>query len=213
MALSKSTIKGLRPVGSADFGPASGLGPDWLLCDGSQYPQSQYPALYAVLGTRYNTGGETAGYFRVPNPVDRALVGPDDYGTAMGAASRNTNSGHSTLSASGIGGAATIAITRDQFPNHQHATNEPATHSHGVSAGGHTHPGRSRTSTAWPIRHRTGSTTMYPCDGYTSSMEYSSIIADFPSAGSGYSMGSVGSGAAHANEQPFLTMRLFIKAM
>ena len=47
----------------------------WLLCDGSQYLPTTYPALYDAIGTTFNTGGETAGYFRVPDMNGRTPVG------------------------------------------------------------------------------------------------------------------------------------------
>lgn len=37
----------------------------WLLCDGTAYEQTEYPALYAAIGTLYGSDG--AGTFRVPD--------------------------------------------------------------------------------------------------------------------------------------------------
>lgn len=54
----------------------------WLIRDGSAISQTTYAALFAAIGTMYNTGGEPAGTFRVPNDLingglfDRAGV-PD----------------------------------------------------------------------------------------------------------------------------------------
>lgn len=56
------------------FGGASAPS-GWLLCDGTEYSQSTYAALYGVLSTSYNTGSETAGYFRVPDLRGRVAVG------------------------------------------------------------------------------------------------------------------------------------------
>lgn len=39
----------------------------WLRCDGSVKNQSDFPALYAVVGSKYNVGGEAAGTFRLPD--------------------------------------------------------------------------------------------------------------------------------------------------
>lgn len=49
-----------------------------VLCDGSEYDPGleDYAALYAVIGTQFNTGGETAGFFRVPDMKGRVPVGP-----------------------------------------------------------------------------------------------------------------------------------------
>lgn len=39
----------------------------YLLCDGTEYSETTYSQLFNACGTQYNTGGETAGFFRVPN--------------------------------------------------------------------------------------------------------------------------------------------------
>lgn len=41
--------------------------PGHLACDGSVYERDEYPALFGRISTIYNTGGETATQFRVPN--------------------------------------------------------------------------------------------------------------------------------------------------
>jgi len=49
----------------------------WLLCDGSEYDETVYSDLFAVIGTLWNTGGETPGFFRVPDGRKRSLIGKD----------------------------------------------------------------------------------------------------------------------------------------
>lgn len=44
----------------------------WLLCDGSEYPNAQYPRLFQVLGTTY---GGSATTFRVPNFIGKTFWG------------------------------------------------------------------------------------------------------------------------------------------
>ena len=53
-----------------------------LECDGSEYSESVYAQLFTAIGSTFNTGGETAGYFRVPNisggsGVNRFIRGAD----------------------------------------------------------------------------------------------------------------------------------------
>lgn len=53
-----------------------------LECDGSEYSESVYAQLFAAIGSTFNTGGETASYFRVPNisggsGVNRFIRGAD----------------------------------------------------------------------------------------------------------------------------------------
>lgn len=57
------------PVASAPAG--------FVLCDGAEYDPAVplYGPLFAVLGTSQNTGGETAGFFRVPDVRGRVIVG------------------------------------------------------------------------------------------------------------------------------------------
>jgi len=45
----------------------------WFKCDGSEYAEADYAQLFAVLGSKYNTGGETASHFRVPNGPRRTV--------------------------------------------------------------------------------------------------------------------------------------------
>jgi hypothetical protein len=45
----------------------SGASPGHLLCDGSAISRTTYAALFAVIGTTFNTGGEAGTEFRVPN--------------------------------------------------------------------------------------------------------------------------------------------------
>ena len=47
----------------------------YLLCDGSIYAQSQYPALYAAIGEKYNREGTSEGFFCVPDLRELVLVG------------------------------------------------------------------------------------------------------------------------------------------
>jgi microcystin-dependent protein len=47
----------------------------WLLCQGQAVSQTAYAALYAVIGSTYNTGGEGAGNFRIPNMQGNVAVG------------------------------------------------------------------------------------------------------------------------------------------
>lgn len=89
----------------------------WLLCDGQPYDSSVYPTLHGVIGTTYNIGGETAGWFRVPDLGRRIPLGKgssDTLGNTEGGnkagtayASRTTSHSH------------TIAHSHT-VPDHQH---------------------------------------------------------------------------------------------
>ena len=81
------TTASVLPVGTiVPFASASnGVPYGWLECDGSEYESTSYPDLSATIGTDYNTGGETADHFRVPNLLSKAL-----YGTPNGIPNEST---------------------------------------------------------------------------------------------------------------------------
>lgn len=48
----------------------------FLACNGAQYNTVLYPELAGLIGTTFNTGGETAGFFRVPDLVTNPYTKP-----------------------------------------------------------------------------------------------------------------------------------------
>lgn len=73
----------------------------WLLCDGASYPQSAYPALFAVIGTTY---GGNASNFNVPDLRGRIPIGLDATDSSMdavgevGGSKTHTHAGHAAHS-------------------------------------------------------------------------------------------------------------------
>jgi microcystin-dependent protein len=80
----------------------------YALCDGSEYSETTEAALFAVLGSTYNTGGETANHFRVPDLRGRVVAG-------MGG---SLLSGTDALA--DTGGASTHTLTEAEMPSHSH---------------------------------------------------------------------------------------------
>lgn len=91
--------------------PASG----WLECDHGLYDGAIYPALYAEIGIAYNTGGEPAGFFRVPDKRGRGSIG-----RGQGSGLTNRTKGQKI-------GAESVALTTAQMPNHAHSDYYQAT--------------------------------------------------------------------------------------
>ena len=90
----------LVPVGSIlPFG-GSAAPNGFLLCDGTEYNSSTYPALFNVIGTAYGGSGTT---FKVPDLRTRVPVGAGT-GYSRGA----------------IGGEAAITLSEAQLPPHTH---------------------------------------------------------------------------------------------
>lgn len=53
----------------------------YLLCDGNQYSQTTYPALYLAIGNKYNKEDTSEGYFCVPDLRELVLVGTGENDT------------------------------------------------------------------------------------------------------------------------------------
>lgn len=76
----------------------------WLMCDGSQYLQASYPALYTAIGSAY--GEADTGYFRVPDLRGKVPMG--------------ASTAHALAS---TGGEETHVLTVGELPSHTHPVN------------------------------------------------------------------------------------------
>jgi hypothetical protein len=97
----------------------------FLVCNGAQYSQSTYAPLYAVCGSRWNTGVVTGGNFCVPNLLDTSTMGAntDAVGTKRGGLQHS----HSTsVTVPALGGVASVYIPLEYTSGHLH----------GLSSGG-----------------------------------------------------------------------------
>lgn len=92
---------------------AAALPPDsgWLQCDGTPYDPVDYPDLFAAIGTTYNTGGEPAGFFRVPDTTGRVRT------TINGIVPRLPSWADSP---GGFGGESDHTLTTPEMPSHAH---------------------------------------------------------------------------------------------
>jgi microcystin-dependent protein len=80
----------------------------FLMCDGTAYLQTDYPALYAVIGLTY-TLSQPAGYFQVP-----ALLGRTPIGSSLTSIIGTTYNGDNPI----YGG--DKSVSANQFPAHFH---------------------------------------------------------------------------------------------
>ncbi|WP_242487482.1 MULTISPECIES: phage tail-collar fiber domain-containing protein [unclassified Pseudomonas] len=84
-----AALKSATPVGAIVAIPKADVPPGYLELDGSVQSTATYPDLAAYLGTTFNTGGEGAGNFRLPDSRGEFLRGWDhgrgvDAGRALG---------------------------------------------------------------------------------------------------------------------------------
>lgn len=183
------TLAGLLPTGTIiDFAGASTIPTGYLACDGSAVSQATYAALYAVLGTTWNTGGEGAGNFRLPSLARRVLIGSGGSGTGtIGASVGNT------------GGEETHTLTLPETPSHDHTgttggMNSNTTHTHTVQ----------------------GAQTVGAGNGYASTT-INNAGAQFSTDGAnidhthGFTTSAAGSNGAHNTMQPSAVVQKIIK--
>lgn len=173
------------PIGAVVGWPGVALPTGWTWCLGQVLSQTTYAALFAVCGTRFNTGGEGTGNFRLPNAGGRALVGYDGSGWAMGA----------------TGGEVSHTLTYGEMPAHAHGVNDP-THGHGVNQTPHAHGGGVNSGGTGVGGFGTGQT------GNTGPANANISIA---AAATGISLQNAGGGAAHNNMPPYLVLGWIIR--
>lgn len=117
-ALIRQVSGGFSP---GDLKPIAGpnIPTGWLLCDGSAQSRTEYPELYEAIGTIWGAGdGSTT--FNLP-PRGLILMGAGDH-----------------VSLGQTAGAATVTLTADNLPSHDHAITDPG-HSHTFAGDAHTH--------------------------------------------------------------------------
>ena len=96
------------------------LSEKYHLCDGSYFPiptsaTDPYHDLFQIIGTSYNTQDTPGGNFALPNLSGRFIVGS------------GTNSNNETFNFKASGGAATVTLTTEQIPSHNHVAKFHAT--------------------------------------------------------------------------------------
>lgn len=112
-AISASTFTGKVEITAGSAAPTG-----WLLCDGTSYLRTDYPALFAAIGTTYGAADGT--HFNVPNAKGKVIVGRDAAQTEF-----------DTLGETG--GSKTQALTVAQLPAHGHTQRA---HTGAIASGG-----------------------------------------------------------------------------
>ena len=158
------------PTGSVTQFAGAAHPTGFLMCDGDEYDELVYPALFAVIGSAWNTGGEQPGFFRVPDFRARVAggVNPDNGALtfrALGEQAGVEDHDHPlpTEAAAGIG----VSVSLNAAGSHKHTVlPAAATDSHTYTGGGwntsqdgsHTHTVSSASATV-PAHNHGGSTS------------------------------------------------------
>ena len=170
-------------VGKIDMYAGASAPAGWLICNGQAVSRTKYSRLFDVIGTAYGAGdGSTT--FNLPNLQGRVPIG--------------VSSSHALAS---TGGAETHTLTTAQIPAHTHGS-KSLTGTINLRYGSVTGGAGGiigSTETTWSGSHAIVSTTTQSNPKYN----HIDITATHEHT-------SVGSGSAHNNMQPYLTINYII---
>lgn len=165
----------------------------WLLCNGASLLRTDYPALFAIIGTTFGTVDGT--HFNVPDLQGKVPVGKNG----------------ATFSAlAGTGGEETHVLTSAESAAHTHAVDPPNTVTDTQGSHSHTYllppdwaflRGTTVTNTVSDVSSNSTLSHTTSTDG---AHAHNVDIASFTS-------GSSGSGGAHNNLQPYVVLNYIIK--
>lgn len=198
------------PIGTVIFFAGSTPPANYVSCNGTAVSQTgTYAALFAVIGTTYNTGGETPGTFRLPNLTERMPIGKGGTGYALG----------------NRGGAKTVTLALNQLPSHSHNVSVNGNTNANFGGGGftnttgnHQHNYSFRPGTGTKPQGNTGNpVTSAPFSSPLTSVQGShahnvnvNINANFNINSNG-GTNAQGGGQAHENMPPYLALTACIK--
>ena len=109
----------------------------WVFCDGDEYDETVLVDLFAAIGSTFNTGGETSGYFRVPDLMGRVVAGKDDMSGASANRLTDQSGGVNGDVLGDTGGAETHQLTSTELAAHSH-TATPSAGTRALKASGST---------------------------------------------------------------------------
>ena len=128
--LSPGGVPNVVPVGAVMQWMVESVPTGYLLLQGQEVDQLTYPLLFALYGSVYNTGGETAGFFRLPDMRDVSARGYTTGGTIQAGLGLTTPQVFGSKF-----GADAHHIDADALPEHKHGVSLTTDES-----GNHTHP-------------------------------------------------------------------------
>lgn len=202
------------PVGSGApwYGTSDPPGGKWMVCDGRVLIRADYPDLFAIIGTIWNTGGETSTQFRIPDTRGRVGVG----------AGQGTNLSNRLVAAQF--GFETHTLITSEMPIHTHTTTvgTPGDHTHSGSTGSSSHSHSGKYSEAFNYGAGSAHDAVYNIDSSSGTDTFSTASDShshgFTTGGSGdhshtVTLGNAGSGTAHDNMQPSLARNEIIRVL
>jgi microcystin-dependent protein len=206
--LSTAVTDLLVPVGSLlDYGGSSDpVAGKWVLADGRSLSRSTYATLFTALGGASSPYGLPDGAtFNIPDLRGRVAVGPDNMGTAQGAASRMADNNTRGAGA----GSSTTTLTSAQIPAHNHPITNFSSSGTTSTNGAHNH------IVAEVLKNNAVGAFLAANGGLTISQgQFTSTDGNHNHTvtvtGSG-ATDNTGSGSSHDNRQPYQVINKIIR--
>lgn len=180
------------PIGSIITFPGSSIPTNYKICDGSLVKRSDYPELFAIIGTTYGAGDGTT-TFALPNIKSRVIVG-------LNASETEFNSLGKT------GGTKSITLSKENLPDY---TLYSASHTHTQVAHSHTLSNVKGTGTV-SVNTDYGNSRANVLN--SSSLSGTTTDSATPTInGTTITVTSGGSGTSFTNIQPYIVLNYIIK--
>jgi microcystin-dependent protein len=192
--LATSLINLIIPPGAITMFGGGGPPAGWLICDGTSYLTSTYPALFNAIGTYWGNGGDVSGaHFQVPDFQGRTPIGYVNKG-APGITARQF----------GLrGGNETHTLSVGEMPSHAHGVNDNQ-HTHTSNVHHHSYVNPLGSS----IGVQTGPTAINLPAGTTNTSDTADSMLP---ASANISLQNSGGSAPHDIMQPFGVLYFIIK--
>lgn len=191
------------PVGAVTMWAGTGdpANAKWLVCDGRLLDSLTYPALFDAIGQSFNTGGETAGQFRIPDSRSRTAVGAGQ------------SSGLSNRALAARFGNETHVLSTGELASHSH-TASGGSHGHGFIGSSHNHSGVSSVTSGFAGFDGNGlDQALTSVTAQSGGTGFASPGGTVLSADATPSISNTGSNTAHNNMQPSIAFNFIIRCL
>lgn len=134
--LNSAAVSVLMPTGSILPYAGSSAPTGYLFCDGNEYDQTgTHSSLFSTIGLTYNTGGETTGFFRVPDLQGRVIAGRDNMSGTSANRLTTAKSGINGDNLGAFGGLEDHLLTSAEsgLPDHTHSGGVSTSASNGAA--------------------------------------------------------------------------------
>ncbi|MFB2938354.1 phage tail protein [Aerosakkonemataceae cyanobacterium BLCC-F154] len=189
------------PIGTIIAFAGTSIPAKWLRCDGSMIDKTKYAQLYSAIGNTYGAvDSDYAQYFRLPDLRGKTLIGRYYSETNQGTPSYGSyisDSWATTLG--GVGGAATVTLTTNEMPAHNHIVEKCMQYQ--GSYGSNPYPTKAASSTTF---YEYYDTLYYSDSSYGYWQQFINTLH--------YRTVNNGGGAAHNNVQPSIAINYIIYA-